>query len=87
MFGHLQHLDENAAWIRAIIENTALGRIDQATQYALAALSESLVQFFRVCLIGRSCFKLKQFFSSKLQSQCLLPLLTPAGTNRNCKAA
>jgi hypothetical protein len=28
----LQHLDENAAWIRAIIENNALGRVDQATQ-------------------------------------------------------
>lgn len=36
MYNHsalsLQHLDENAAWIRAIIENNALGRVDQATQ-------------------------------------------------------
>lgn len=28
----MQHLDENAAWIKAIIDNTALGRVDQATQ-------------------------------------------------------
>jgi hypothetical protein len=88
----LQHLDENAAWIRAIIENNALGRVDQATQCvhecppveALLQCAWRMTACSSLFLGGHSGSDVVALQEYKLsETACFLG----AGTSRSCKTA